>query len=174
MPGDDPDEQLFAEAMQKVRRAARTDKVVAARPKPKPRDVVSARQPSVESRQLPARAALQASDQPGVFRADGVSNERLKRLAAGRPPVEQTFDLHGVTRHEALVLLEDGFRQAIGSGKRALCIVHGRGLHSQGRPVLKDAVYHWLSDGPFAGAVLAVIPQPGSGGGACLVLLRRK
>lgn len=174
MSGDDPDKALFVEAMRKVRRSAGTDKVVAAKSKPRPADIVSARRPAFEPRQLPTHAMVQATDQPGVFRADGVSAERLKRLAAGRPPVEQTFDLHGVTRSEALELLENGFRQAAESRMRVLCIIHGRGLHSPGRPVLKDAVYHWLRDGPFAAAVLAVIPQPGSGGGACLVLLRRK
>jgi DNA-nicking Smr family endonuclease len=110
-----------------------------------------------------------------VLIADGISRERLKSLASGRPPVEQTLDLHGATRNEALGLLEEWFGHAVGNQLRTLCIIHGRGLHSaEGKAVLKEAVYLWLRSGPFAHAVLAVIPQPGSGGGACLVLLRRK
>lgn len=174
MSDNDPDKDLFAEAMRKVRRAAGTSRVVAAKARPRPASTIPARRIEAGSGPVPVGLLPQPTDQPGVLRADGVSGERLKRLAAGRPAVQQTFDLHGITRHEALELLEAGFRQAIDSRMRALCIIHGRGLHSQGRPVLKHAVYHWLQEGPFAGAVLAVIPQPGSGGGACLVLLRRQ
>jgi DNA-nicking Smr family endonuclease len=56
---------------------------------------------------------------------------------------------------------------------RVLCIVHGRGLHSQGKPVLKEAVYQWLRSGSYANHILAAIPKPYTGGGSCLVLLRR-
>ena len=176
MSGDDPEKGLFAEAMRQVRRTNPSDKVEPAKPKPKPkpRTLITTRRPALPPHPTPGTAAPRPTDQKGVFKADGVSNERLKRLAGGRPPVEQTFDLHGVTRDEALALLENGFAQAIQGGVRALCIIHGRGLHSPGKPVLKEAVYHWLREGAFAGAVLAVIPQPGSGGGACLVLLRRQ
>lgn len=174
MSGDDPDKALFAEAMRQVRRAAPTDKIGPSKPKAKPTPLPGKRQQVGSTRPLPSGGLLQATDQPGVFKADGVSNERLKRLAAGRPPVERTFDLHGVTRDEALALLENGFQEAIGSQARVICIIHGRGLHSQGKPVLKEAVCHWLCQGPFAGAVLAAVPQLGSGGGACLVLLRRQ
>jgi len=97
--------------------------------------------------------------------ADGMSRERLKRLAAGRPPIECTFDLHGMTRNEALAMLEEACGQAISEGVRVFCIIHGRGLHSQGRAILKEAVYHWLRQGPLAHRVLAIIPQPGSGCG---------
>lgn len=174
MSGDDPEKGLFAEAMRQVRRAKPNDKIEPARPKPKPASVVASRRPVLPPGPPPAAAAPRPTDQPGVFKANGVSNERLKRLAAGRPPVTRTFDLHGVTRDEALTLLEGGFAQAIHEGMRVLCIIHGRGLHSPGKPVLKEAVYHWLREGPFAGTVLAAIPQPGSGGGASLVLLRRQ
>ena len=160
--------------MRQVRRAKPNDKIELAKPKPRPASVVANRRPALPPSPSPVADAPRPTDQAGVFKADGVSNERLKRLAAGRPPVEKTFDLHGVTRDEALTLLENGFAQACSDGRRVLCIIHGRGLHSPGRPVLKQAVYHWLREGPYAGAVLAVTPQPGSGGGACLVLLRRR
>ena len=174
MPGDDPEKGLFAEAMRQVRRTTPSDKIEPVKPKPKPAALIAARRPTAPGRPAASGPSPRPTDQPGVFKANGVSNERLKRLAAGRPPVELTFDLHGVTRDEALALLQDGFAQALLDGRRALCIIHGRGLHSPGKPVLKQAVYHWLREGPYAGAVLAMIPQPGSGGGACLVLLRRQ
>ncbi|MDQ6972394.1 MAG: Smr/MutS family protein, partial [Mariprofundaceae bacterium] len=60
-------------------------------------------------------------------------------------------------------------------GWRVVSLVHGRGLHSEdGRPILKEAVYNWLREGPYAGWVLATIPRPGTGGGSALLLLRRR
>ncbi len=115
------------------------------------------------------------SSKPWVLKADGVSQERLRQLASGRPPVDMEIDLHGMTREQALSTLERCMQQALVEHKRVLCLVHGRGLHSQdGRPILKQAVYDWLAEGSFAGYVLATIPKPGTRGGSCLVLLRRE
>ena len=170
------DQQLFDEEMGKVQPLAPAEKVVAKKSKP-PRaaEYLSNRQAYHVPAPKPSTAlSVQPTDDPWVFVSDGMSRERLKRLAAGRPAIERTFDLHGMTRDQALGVLEQGFAQAIGECARTLCIIHGRGLHSQGRPILKEAVYHWLRQGAYAHSVLAVIQQPGSGGGACLLLLRRK
>jgi len=174
---DERDEQsLFAEAMGKVQPLKAADKVLANIPKPvKAVETVSLRHSHTGSITQPSAAlSAQPTEDPWVFVSDGVSRDRLKRLAAGRPPIERTFDLHGMTRNEALAMLENACAQAISEGVRVFCIIHGRGLHSQGRAILKEAVYHWLRQGPLAHRVLAVIPQPGSGGGACLLLFRRK
>jgi len=167
---------LFAEAMGKVQPLAAADKVASSKPKPaKPAQSVTLRRsPGNFTAQASTALSVQSTDNPWVFVANGVSRERLKRLAAGRPPIERTFDLHGMTRNEALAMLEDACEQASRAGVRVMCIIHGRGLHSQGRAILKEAIYHWLRQGPLAHRLLAVIPQPGSGGGACLLLLRRK
>lgn len=115
------------------------------------------------------------STEPWTLIADGVSQERLRQLANGRPPVDVEVDLHGMTREEAFGTLDHSMQQALTEQYRVLCLVHGRGLHSQdGRPVLKEAVYRWLAEGPFASHVLGVISKPGTRGGSCLVLLRRK
>ncbi len=167
------DSDLFVEMMRgKVQRLQVEAKRAPRREAPRPQQVVTQRavRPAVVA-SAPAEP-LQATDDPWTWRANGISRERLKRLAAGRPAVAATFDLHGMTRDEALAHLEQRFADAIAAQMRVVCLIHGRGLHSQGRPVLKQAVYHWLKAGSFAGSVLAIIPQPGSGGGACLVLLR--
>jgi len=167
------DEELFSEAMRKVRPLEQPEKVEIAGSKRSTKQIL-ADAPLRQAMPLPhAGHLMPRQHEPGVLVADGVSRDRLKRLAAGQPPVAETFDLHGMTRDEALALLERDFATAFAAGARALCIIHGRGMHSEGRPVLKEAVYHWLGEGPFAASVLAVIPQPGSHGGACLVLLRR-
>jgi len=174
---EDDEQGLFAEAMGKVKPLQAADnKVLANKPKPaQTLQTVSLRHAQAGIISKPSLALfVQPTDDPWVFVSDGISRDRLKRLAAGRPSVERTFDLHGMTRNQALAMLEGACGQAINEGIRVLCIIHGRGLHSQGRAVLKEAVYHWFRQGPLANRVLAMIPQPGSGGGACLLLLRRK
>jgi DNA-nicking Smr family endonuclease len=177
-PKDEHD--LFAEAMSKVQPIAPAKKITIEKNRRRLRDFeriadkAAAGSPVPIPSTAPHAPRLVSSDEPWTLIANGISRERLKQLAAGQPPVEGSFDLHGITRQQALDLLTDGFQQALIKRQRALCIIHGRGLHSEGKAVLKHETYHWLQEGPFAPYVLAVIPQPGSGGGACLVLLRRQ
>lgn len=167
------EDDLFAEAMGKVRPLAPSNKVESEPLKRRKRVVpVKAATGSIMSPR--ANYSPERTDDPWRLVADGVSRERLRRLAGGDPSVALTLDLHGLTRDEALRQLTLTFETALQSGQRAMRIIHGRGLHSQGKAILKEALYHWLHDGPFAYAVLAAIPEPGSGGGACLVLLRRQ
>lgn len=164
------EEDVFRRAMQGVRRQQVKKRVAAARPGVS----VSVRE-AVAAVTSPTHHASPHKAGSWVLRADGVASERLRRLAAGRPPVEVELDLHGMTRDEALAALEGLLARSMAGGVRVLSVVHGRGLHSKdGRPVLKSAVYDWLRSGPFAGYVLAVVPKPGSGGGSCLILLRRQ
>jgi len=168
------EDALFAEAMGKVRPLADSNKIDSENLKKRKKQLPS-RGGRVGTIEPPQRAfSPEITDDPWQLIADGVSRERVRRLGAGRPPVTSTFDLHGMRRDEALVLLVSGFEEALLDGQRALRIIHGRGLHSQGKAILKGVVYHWLREGAYAHAVLAAIPEPGSGGGACLVLLRRQ
>jgi len=173
---EDDKQNLFAEAMGKVKPLQNSDKVHIEKTKPiTPRNITTER--SIQLLDVPKTTAQRpqaGQDDPWLFIANGVSKDTLKRLAAGRPAIDLSFDLHGITRDAALTLMQNGIAQALQEGMRVLSVVHGRGLHSQGKPILKQAVYHWLSEGPLAHMVLAVIPQPNSGGGACLVLLRRQ
>jgi len=169
MPDDD---DLFGHAMRDVRKLQSESRRQAGKPRPQlHRTIESGCSPSAGLEGVrPER-----SEEPWVLKADGISQERLRQLADGRPSVDMEVDLHGMTREEALAVLDHCMQQALTEYHRVLCLVHGRGLHSQdGRPVLKESVYHWLAEGPFAGHVLATVPKPGTRGGSCLVLLRRK
>lgn len=168
------EDDLFGKAMQDVRRIVTEPRRVAEKAKAQLRQVVRAgRVESVADFAPPHRP--ERSDDPWILKADGVSSERLRQLAAGRPAVDAETDLHGMTREEMYRALACVMEQALEGGWRVLSLVHGRGLHSEdGRPVLKEAVYGWLRDGPHAGWVLAVVPKPGTGGGSALVLLRRR
>jgi len=169
MPDDD---DLFGHAMRDVRRLQSKSRRQANKPPPQiHRPIKAEDSPSVGLEGVrPEKSA-----EPWVLKADGISQERLRQLANGRPPVDREVDLHGMTREEAFTALGHCIQQALAGHNRVLCLVHGRGLHSQdGRPVLRESVYRWLAEGPFAGHVLAAIPKPGTRGGSCLVLLRRK
>jgi len=168
------DEELFSKAMSVVRPIATSDKIKVEKSKPKrlKRDIH--RSPLIAHAFRSKHSAPETSEDPWILINSGISREKLKQLAAGKPPIGLEIDLHGMTRDEALSGLVRLFEEAISEKKRVVCIVHGRGLHSQGKPILKEAAYQWLRSGPFASLVLAAIPKPYTGGGSCLVLLRRE
>ncbi len=163
--------ELFIRAMKGVKRLqAKPRRQQGSTPDMPPVDTTH---PSIRP-QSPLHIPKRGED-PWVLVADGVSHRSLRLLAAGQPPVDTEIDLHGMTRPQAIATLTHHIEQAPHKGWRVLALIHGRGLHSRdGRPLLKEAVYRYLASGPLAGEVLAVIPRPGSGGGSCLVLLRRK
>jgi len=166
------DNDLFGNAMRGVRRLQSEPRRQTNGPHPRVHQVNQAEQPSSTGLKDVRPERL---NEPWVLKANGVSRERLRQLANGRPSVDMEVDLHGMTREEAFSALEHSLQQALTGHCRVLCLVHGRGLHSQdGHPVLKEAVYRWLTESSFAEHVLAVIPRPGTRGGSCLVLLRRK
>jgi DNA-nicking Smr family endonuclease len=167
------EDELFAKAMRGVRRIKAEVKRQSQTIKP------------IQTRPFPAggKGIIETGGHPGpnqvgrpwVLKADGITEDRLKSLAAGNPPQDIEIDLHGMNRKKACDYMAAEIKKILATGKRVICLVHGRGLHStDGKPVLKQAVYNWLRDGPLSGHVLAVVPKPGTGGGSCLVLLRRK
>src|SRR5262249_38955368 len=107
--------------------------------------------------------------------AHGVDRAHLARLRRGEVEVERRLDLHGLTAAEARRELERELRDAQAAGVRCVLVVHGRGLHSDAGPVLRDGVLTWLTAEPLAARVLAfasALPRDG-GAGASYVLLRR-
>jgi len=101
----------------------------------------------------------------------GVSAKKCKALAQANIHVE--LDLHGLSQAQAHIALADFVGKALQQHQRHIRVVHGKGLHSKDKPILKSAVYDWFKHGQFAAHILAVVPAPYSTGGACHVLLRR-
>ena len=93
--------------------------------------------------------------------------DRLDRL---RP--EASIDLHGMTEDAALdslgTFLEDSRRR----GYRKVLIIHGKGNHSGGDPVLKRAVRHFLERYPGAGRSGSADKTAGGNGATWLILKR--
>ncbi len=99
-----------------------------------------------------------------------------KALHGGKYSIQAHIDLHGFTAHEAEQVFNDFMSEAIRNGKRAVLIVHGRGLSSPRKPVLKSKVHGWLSSGRWRKWVMAFTSARACDGGtgATYVLLRQR
>ncbi len=119
------------------------------------------------------RVKVELTSEYMEWRAPGVSSEVVSALRSGRFSISGVLDLHGLSCREAEAALEEFFREAVFRGDHCVLIVHGRGLSSPGRPVLKELVRDWLRRGPYRRYVLAYTSaRPCDGGpGATYVLL---
>ncbi len=165
--GDDKDDEaLFLEAMRGVSELDRSDR----------REPVSP--PAARPRaagQTPRGFTVDASADGVEGRGPGVNERVVADLRAGTRPIDRTVDLHGQRRQPAVDLVRRHVDIAVEAGQRCLLIVHGRGSHSGGAPVLRDAVVEALSSGATAKRVRAFCtarPQHG-GAGAMYVLLAK-
>ena len=107
--------------------------------------------------------------------ASGLDRRLLGRLRRGDYAVQGHVDLHGLTREEARVKVDEFMHDSRLHGCRCVLIIHGRGLNSKDQiPVLKEALRVWLTRGRIARHVLAfATARPTDGGaGAVYVLLR--
>ena len=105
------------------------------------------------------------------FAAPDVNRDELRKLRRGDHPAQDRVDLHGMTAADALATAGrflDGSRLR---RYRCVCIVHGRGSHSEGQEaVLKPSVRAYLRSHR---SVRAYVDAPRSLGGAVYILLRK-
>ncbi len=107
------------------------------------------------------------------FMRPGVQKSLLKQLRNGKLSVEDNIDLHGQTRDQSRQALLLFIHESQQHGYKMVCIVHGKGYHSEdGRPVLKAMVNKWLQNIPEVLAFTTAQPKDG-GTGATYVLLKR-
>ncbi len=126
----------------------------------------------------PAAIEFQRSDQGSEIQglAPGIDPAHLKRLRAGKYPIDISLDLHGLRAEEAAAEVRTLVAQAREDGLRCLRIIHGQGHHSEGEAVLKKGLPAWLaapSTGRHILAFCSALPEDG-GLGATYVLLRRR
>jgi DNA-nicking Smr family endonuclease len=77
------------------------------------------------------------------------SPKRRRRLRAKK--ADASIDLHGLTRDEAWVALEEFFRAGQQQELEKLLIIHGKGIHSEKDAILKRTVRDFIEHCPFAG-----------------------
>ena len=118
------------------------------------------------------------ADTPEYIEGTGynIHPEITKRLHRGDFSIQAHIDLHGLGVDDARNVFENFFKDSITTGKRAVLVVHGRGLSSPGRPVLKTKVIEWLTRGPWRKWVIAFSSARSfdGGTGATYVLLRQR
>ncbi|WP_010257894.1 Smr/MutS family protein [Treponema primitia] len=95
--------------------------------------------------------------------------ERRRRLLAKKP--DATIDLHGLTRDEAWLALDNFFNVSRQQALEKLLIVHGKGNHSEGEAVLKRSVRDFIERCPFAGES-GQSPAIEGGSGSTWVILK--
>lgn len=110
------------------------------------------------------------TDADTAWVAAGVDRRELRKLRRGQYVAARHLDLHGLTSRAALAQVR-AFVEQHRRAFRCVAIVHGRGLHSSGAPVLRTAVRAELRT---LHGVLAFTdaPRDDGGTGAVYVLLR--
>jgi DNA-nicking Smr family endonuclease len=119
----------------------------------------------------PSTGDQQESDE--AFAAHGIDRREIRRLTRGEYFVDDRRDVHGMTADDACASVKRFLESSRHKQHRCVCIVHGRGLHSEGNvPVLKIRVRECLRSHR---SVLAYADAPRSdgGAGAVYVLLRK-
>ncbi|HET6283942.1 MAG TPA: Smr/MutS family protein [Polyangia bacterium] len=189
-PGRGAEEQkLFEQAMRGVVPLSRSDRTrrAASVPDAAPSRAASAARSRREDAladadlaELVAGRGKLTVDEAGEVmsgRAAGIDRRLLRRLRDGEFAIDVQIDLHGMSREQAVSALERTLRRACTDGRRAVLVIHGRGLNSGTLgPVLKEAVKRALCEGPCARLVLAFTSAPPAQGGpgATVVLLRKQ
>ncbi len=118
------------------------------------------------------------SDTPEYMEGTGynVHQEFAQRLHRGDFSIQAHIDLHGLNVEQAREAFDSFLKESLRAGKRAVLVIHGRGLSSPGEPVLKNKVREWLGHSYWLKRVIAYASaQSYDGGpGATYVLLRNR
>jgi DNA-nicking Smr family endonuclease len=101
-------------------------------------------------------------------------NTYTEPLHRGVYSVQDYIDLHGYTLTEAEVVTHNFISDSLKLGYRCVKIIHGRGLGSPNGPVLKSALIKWLSGRLRKHVIAFTTAKPCDGGlGALYVLLKK-
>ena len=164
--GAETDQALFEAAMADVERITQN---ICAKQQVEKSDAAELDKPDESETRLHLQALIETGK--GFVVADtseyiegigyNVNRQVAKRLHNGHFSIQGHIDLHGL---------------AVASGKRMVLIIHGRGLSSPEKPILKTKVIKWLTSGIWRKWVLAFTSARlcDGGAGATYVLLRKR
>ncbi len=176
-----PDEQLFLEAMAGVNPITKNQAVggnAEVKPEEKSRYVFEDETLSRLVRLVDHGEGFIVSDTPEYIEGTGynVHREVARRLHRGDFSIQSHIDLHGMNVEQAKEAFELFMTDSYNSGKRAVLIIHGRGLSSPGEPVLKNKVREWFSQSYWLKRIIAYASAQSydGGAGATYVLLRSR
>jgi DNA-nicking Smr family endonuclease len=166
------DAELFREAIGEVRRIE-TEAAATERPRPPPepkRLKIDEAEALRESHELSGSLSLVDGEEIQSYRRPEIAERSLKQLKRGEFSVQDEIDLHHLRAADAEIVLKRFLNEARSGRNHCVRIVHGKGLRSEGAPVLKMLVDRVLRQ---RGDVLAFASAPANqgGSGAVLVLL---
>jgi DNA-nicking Smr family endonuclease len=120
----------------------------------------------------PITSSFSAEDQLW-YTASPLAKNQINRLKKG-PERRKTIDLHALTQHEAIDLLNNLLQKAEKEQQNEWIIIHGKGHQSthQGHPILKNLLATYLKKQPLILAYASAQPKDG-GRGAVYVLLKK-
>lgn len=75
---------------------------------------------------------------------EGLNPLTIERLKNGDFSIQKSLDLHGYSTDNARELFEEFLKEAILSGMYCVRVIHGRGLKSKEKPVLKERLKTWI------------------------------
>ncbi len=160
------DRELFLGAIDGTVAFSDSARALAPKPVPPKRAVAVDRGPPPESKLF---VEMDAERYRG--RGEGVSKAQVAELAAGNRHVTASLDLHGKKAEEAAEAIRGFLRKQLAG--QCVLIIHGKGLHSGGVSILRDATVSELL-GPSSGMVhaFATAAAKDGGEGATYVLVR--
>ena len=164
------DAELFRDAIGEVRRIELEPAAPErARPAPEPRRLrIDEAEALREAQELRGPAPVLESDALQAYRRAEIGERELRRLKRGEFAVQDELDLHHLRAQDAEMLLKQFLNEARSGSRRCVRIIHGKGLRSEGAPVLKMLVDRMLR---LRGDVLAFASAPPAQGGAGAVLV---
>jgi len=181
LPPAKDDEELFREAMSRVKEIKEFRSIPYEPPRRKTGPKATQRKDESSSIQshlldiVTGKAPIDIENTPEYVQWVNPTGraEFLSLLQRGAFSVQDYIDLHGYTVVEAREALEAFIREARRKTLRCIKIIHGRGLRSVRGPVLKRAVCQWL-ERDFRKYVIAYTTarKQDGGLGAVYVLLR--
>ncbi len=181
VPVKEDEEALFREAMsdvQPIERGRQIEKAMQPRSLSTSKRDIEEDERSQLTRLLKYGEGFVIASTPEYIEGTGYNVDKrvARRLHQGEFAIESYIDLHGYTVEAAQEAFDAFLKETLRTGKRAVLIVHGRGLSSPQKPVLKGKVIEWLTQGQWRKWVVAFSSaQSYDGGvGATYVLLRKQ
>ena len=95
-----------------------------------------------------------------------LSVKKTKKIAC-----QKSLDLHGMTVKEAQAEMQEFLKSASLTGLKKVLIIHGKGYHSKGKPVLKKEVYNFLEKSTLVKSFARAEHKEG-GSGAVYVIIK--
>jgi DNA-nicking Smr family endonuclease len=175
---DDSEETLFSRAMEGVVRSSWRHAPI---PSPFPSPQSNGSQELEDLRLMQAAIAgdslASMLDHPEYIEGwvDLAGKRFLPHLRSGLYSIQGQIDLHGLSQTEARQLVEGFILNMTRFHECCVKIIHGRGINSNDKAVLKDSLQRWFSTRRLARHVVAYASAPAKDGGvgAIYVLLRR-